>query len=528
MDACSGAAMTWLWGPSALDEWPGNTCAIEADLSTMDGLFAGRFTSPNFLVDRDGIATSKYPADNDEHWEIDPMTGSGPYGEHDVTFWCALPQELDYSCSEGNPEGIAFCKPFPVILYAHGYGGSRAEISLHMGRHNAMGYAMCGVDAYGHGLNVWLDDPIAGATLAIANAEFTRDGLPELGALLATGRDRDLNNDGLSDPGADMWTSDVFHTRDMVRQSVLDYSQLVRILRHMDGENLDGHGRVLGDIDGDGKVDIGGPENTIGMWGISLGGIISGVLAGSEPSIDTVSPNAGGAGLTDITTRQIKVGFPEAVVMPMIGHGGGLYANRQPSNSLEAGEQSDSDCLGWELMVPLMPVNFASCLSPTTTPKIWRFAAIDNVNPGDRVVVENLVSGEQISRVVTPQGWFRAGIAADALDSISRRPVLGALGNSTGEMRVDDPTLVGDAIEIRLYEGDSDVLKATVNTFEQELEFQGSVYPEGSTLVVLQEGLGYDRNTADFARFLAIAQSALSPGSGRVGTYGCGTIRLQL
>ena len=46
--ACSGAAMTWLWGPSALDEWPGNTCAIGADLASMDGLFAGRFTSPNF------------------------------------------------------------------------------------------------------------------------------------------------------------------------------------------------------------------------------------------------------------------------------------------------------------------------------------------------------------------------------------------------------------------------------------------------------------------------------------------------
>ena len=31
-----------------------------------------------------------------------------------------------------------------------------------------------------------------------------------------------------------------------------------------------------GDIDGDGQIDIGGAQNTIGMWGISLGGIISG------------------------------------------------------------------------------------------------------------------------------------------------------------------------------------------------------------------------------------------------------------
>ena len=93
-------------------------------------------------------------------------------------------------------------------------------------------------------------------------------------------------------------------------------------------------------------------------------------------------------------------------------------------------------------------------------------------------------------------------------------------------MKVDDPTLVGDAIEVRLYEGDSEVLKATVNTFEQELSFQGSVYPEGSTLVVLQEGLGYDRNTADFARFLAIAQSALS--SADPGVWGAYTAVEQL
>ena len=59
----------------------------------------------------------------------------------------------------------------------------------------------CVVDAYGHGLNVWLDDPVAGATLAIANAEFTRDGVLEPVPFWPLA-DRDLNNDGLSDPGA--------------------------------------------------------------------------------------------------------------------------------------------------------------------------------------------------------------------------------------------------------------------------------------------------------------------------------------
>ena len=37
--------------------------------------------------------------------------------------------------------------------------------------------------------------------------------------------------------------------------------------------------------------------------GISLGGIVAGVLKGAEPGFDAVSPNAGGAGLTDIGAR---------------------------------------------------------------------------------------------------------------------------------------------------------------------------------------------------------------------------------
>ena len=107
-----------------------------------------------------------------------------------------------------------------------------------------------------------------------------RYGVPEFSAVLTIGRDRDLNNDGFADSGADQWTADVFHTRDMVRQEALEHMQLVRILRSIDGRQAE-DGTVLGDIDGDGAPDLGGPENTIGAWGISLGGIVSGVLAGA-------------------------------------------------------------------------------------------------------------------------------------------------------------------------------------------------------------------------------------------------------
>ena len=94
----SGLALSWLWGPSALNEWPANRCSISSDLSSM-GWFEVHFQHPT-LADKDGIATEKYPADNDERLEMNVETGELKYGSTDV-LWCALPQELDTSCSEG-------------------------------------------------------------------------------------------------------------------------------------------------------------------------------------------------------------------------------------------------------------------------------------------------------------------------------------------------------------------------------------------------------------------------------------------
>ena len=137
-----------------------------------------------------------------------------------------------------------------------------------------MGYAMCALDAYGHGLNILLGDNEFASDVSLAFRVLSTFGIPDYQQLLMRGRDRDLNNDGLPDSGADMWTSDIFHTRDMVRQTSLEYSQFVRILRSFDGTQRDAAGYLLGDVDGDGVVDFAGPQTAIGMWGISLGGII--------------------------------------------------------------------------------------------------------------------------------------------------------------------------------------------------------------------------------------------------------------
>lgn len=513
--ACTGHAFSWLWG-QALGEWGPNMCAVEADLSALGGLFGGTFSAPDLLVDREGEATPRYPSTHDERWELDWTTGEAVYGETEVTFWCALPIEKSEGCTPGNPNGEPFCAPFPVILYGHGYGGSRAEITLHMGRHAAMGYAMCSLDFYGHGLSRWFDSPEEATALALARGQFGIDGVRELGALLIKGRDRDLNNDGRSDPGMDQWTADLFHTRDMVRQSALEAIQFVRILRSMDGEARGADGRLLGDVDGDGDVDLGGPTNTISSWGISLGGIVHGVLAGAEPSLNAVSPNAGGAMLSDISSRSSQPGVPEAVILPMLGQLVGACipadAHQRPlpvgaaggDDCLRGRGQSEGPFVGGDLRLAFFNTDQARF-------HMREFAVVPGVEPGDRLRLRNLANGEEAWATLGPRGWARVGVASDALDAVSRRPLLGLTGDAPGPGRAADNTLLADRLEVTIFAADGETEKARVSTFDREVEFQGTIYPAGSTLVALQQGLGYRRNQSDFRRFFGLVQSAISP-----------------
>ena len=510
--ACAGAGFTWFW-TEAQGEWEPNLCAIEADMSTISMLTFGTFEAPNLLVDKDGDATPQYAHEQDERWDLDPVAGTATAGTTEIPFWCALPYEReDVSCSEGNPEGQPWCKPFPVALYLHGYGSNRNEMSLHMGRHTAMGMALCGMDMPGHGLNRWQQDPEAAVGLALATGQMIRYGVPEFGAMLTIGRDRDLNNDGLADSGADQWTADVFHTRDMVRQEALDHMQLVRMLRSMDGREA-ADGTILGDVDGDGEPDIGGPDNTIGAWGVSLGGIVSGVLAGAEPALDAVSPNAGGAGLTDISTRAALGGVSDAVLGPMVGpYIAGCLPMDDHDRAVTDGE--GGDCAVGKGQrdgpYPAGQLRLFQLAHDAAKMRMWEFGALDGVRPGDRVRLDNLVNGETKEVVVNERGWFRVAVPSDALDAIEKRVALGMADGQTSAT-ASDTTALGDALVLTLLDGETGAVKHTVDTFLESVDFQGVVHPAGQPLVALQRGLGLDRATPEIRRFTAIAQHAVNP-----------------
>jgi hypothetical protein len=509
--ACAGAAVTLLWARGQ-SEWGPNMCAMEADWTSLSAFFSGTFSAPNLMVDTDGRATPRYPDDHDEYWKLDYLTGEITYGRTEPRFICGLPLELDTSCSPGNPEGRPFCRPFPVILYAHGYGSAKGESLSHIGRHTAMGYAACGIDSFGHGLNRALEDPVVGSRFNLARLLFAPFGADVLMQMVLAGRDRDLNNDGLSDPGADQWTADLFHTRDMVRQHALEFMQMLRILRAMDGTTRGDDGGLLGDVDGDGRVDLGGPRNIVGMWGISLGGIVAGVLAGIEPGFDAVSPNAGGASLTDVTARLGQGGLPEAVLLPMLGpfmagcipidqsqnpltegEGGRCFPQDGREGSQPAGELT----LGW----------YAYDFNRFATHVV---ATLQGVQAGDIVRLTNLDKNITREARITERGWFRLSVPADALDPLERRPLLGLTDESTQPVAYANTPELGDRVRIEVLDATGTVSRGVVDTFQREITFQGTTYPEGAPLVVLQKGLAYQRNSPDFRRFVAIAQTAIT------------------
>src|SRR5207248_5714866 len=134
------------------------------------------------------------------------------------------------------------------------------------------GFGMMDIEAFGHGLDV---DPLLALVL---QQVLQQHGMGAFAQNILKSRARDLDNDGVPDSGGDFWTADTFHTRDVVRQSIVDWFQLVRILKNFDGKatmQLGDKSVPAGDFNGDGIPDLGGPDAPYFVFGSSLGGLLA-------------------------------------------------------------------------------------------------------------------------------------------------------------------------------------------------------------------------------------------------------------
>ncbi len=483
----------------------------------IDYIAIGRFDSP-FLLE--GGPESRDPK---AAFDLDFVTGSGSVTTDSVNFFLVVPKATDQ-----------FHQPFDVNIYGHGYTGNFLEGILYGGNLAEHGLATIGINAMGHGLD--LGDA---ATETLAKALFSGACAGPLFNALTETRARDLDENGRADSGGDFWSSYLFHTRDGVRQSILDHIQLVRILRtfgQAEGQmtcknadtgwdqpaseacdtNGDGEPEIAGDFDGDGVPDIGGPEAHYGTWGESLGGILSGIHGSIDAYVTAASPGSGGGGLTDIGVRSFQGGVIEAVLLRLWGP---LLVTVPSSERAACTGSAESDpddctvCKAGEVSVRWVMPN----LNDTGE------LEIGCVDPNDlkntTVLVYNEDNGELRCARVGDDATMRVGIPTTIGDRVT-------LNFYDGVDMVEDydscrPTFdLGDTPRTTIASyGKGRLPEGTPNgTASAECGsstcgmFQGVFYGEGDALVAPAEGYGQIRQTPPLRRFLQLAQMALDPG----------------
>jgi len=436
-------------GEQLLGEYMSMAQPFVDSFAHVDYFASGSFVSPDFL--RTGEDGRDPAAVHEENFDVDLKSGRAEVESKVHRLIIAVPKE--------TAEHKA---PFPVVVYCHSYSSFRAESLGFAGFMAREGFATVGIDAWGHGLP--LDYAVEELIIAFGKSY----GFLPFAETLLHGRARDLNGNGAMDSGGDYWTAYAFHTRDVVRQSVVDHFQLIRVLRGFDGtrtweldQDGDGKDDLAGDFNGDGKVDLGGPDAEYYAWGQSGGGIHSAVLGPLEPRIRATAPTAGGGGLSDVGMRTMLGGVRNAVMLRTMG-------------PLVLGEPTGDGGLRVFMRVALSNENEGLHLG-----------TVQGVEPGDRVAVKNLDTMEEFTATVQTGRRFRVSMAADRDDWF--------------RVIFRDPR--GREI-------------TRIERFERDATFGAGETPNfhaGDPLRTPTEGFGIERCTPDLRRFVGLFQMILEP-----------------
>jgi hypothetical protein len=420
---------------------------FKATMASVDYVVAGAVSSPQLFPRKDdkGAMLPLY----EQVWDLDKK----PRAE-DVPFWMFVPKERK--------------GPAPVAIFIHGHGGSMFDALPFAGLLAGYGIATMGIDAPGHGIG------LPAGQIALIRGFFDNAGLSGLADVLLNGRAIDWTGDGQVDPGDDYWSAYVFHTRDMVRQTMLDGMQIVRTLRGFDGKAkwaFDPLGKgapgLAGDFDGDGVVDVGG-EAPIHVIGGSLGGITGSVFAGVEPHLSTGVAIVPGGMLSEIGIRSTLSGVKDAMVLRTVGpvfFSDGAHLMAHVNNG-----QTDDVTL--------------------------QIADLPTLAPQDTVVITNGKTGEYRCAAVQPTGVFRITVSVDAGDPLALRVYKG----------VADPRPT-EGCEIPTTKP-----YVELETFGYEVSLGEKTFAKGSALVAPTDGFGLRRATPDLRRFLGLSQVALEAG----------------
>lgn len=430
--------------------------AVMASQSYVDYHVMGSFRSPQLFERYDD--EGNFLPFNAQSWPGDlDRVPAAAVGE-DVTFWLTVPRR------EISPRGED--RPAPVVLLGHGYGSNRLEALTFAGYLAQYGVATLAIDNVSHGL------VLDAETLEQVGQAVDLFGLGPFVEAVSQGRAYDFNRDGTADSGADFWSSYLFHTRDVVRQTLLDYVQMVRILRTFDGttrwtfdQNQDGTPDLAGDFDGDGTVDVAASAGLHALGG-SLGGMMASLIGALEPQIETIIPISGGGGLADLGIRSQQGGVREAFIFWTLGPM--YYVNADLSTGLARVDLQTAD------------------LNRLVTQTLGEVA---DVRVGDTVVIENLTNGERDCGYIAPDGTARMQIATDRHDRLQIAFYAG-------------PALVTGDEECAVLAGAEPFY--VMDRFERTITYQNRTYRVDDALVAVGEGLGLRRARPDLRRFAGL------------------------
>lgn len=460
---------------------PGVQVIIDAYDGFAERMVSGAFITPNLLTDVDdgGSDTS------DEWWKLNPVTKQIVHAPLRVPFSCVIPKEEN-----------GFKPPFKVGLYGHGYGSSRVEFIAWAGTLARFGIAACAMDFPGHGAS--LDPDQLESTKALL--EVT--GLTPFLYNVFDARARDLNNDGRVDSGGDQWVADPFHTRDQVRQAVLDWMAFTRAIQHCgegemslsaydeNGHPYDtGEKRITCDWDNDGAADIGGPDAQITLFGGSLGGINAGVAAAVIPEISAFVPVVPGGGIADVGIRTEIGGAVEAFVGRLL-------------NPLVQG-YPDGD----GVRITQMAVSI-------TDMRELPIDRIPTIPAGGHVELVNLKTGEMRSAPIFPDGHFRVAILSDAMNPTEKRkatgmPDSGPVADTIYEIPHNDG--LGDPLVLDVFDADGNLVKE-IDSWSSDVVHEGITMRAGSPLVAMAEGNGELRGSPTARRLATVSAMVLEGG----------------
>lgn len=458
----------------------------------------GSFQAPYYLGDPDAESVR-------DHFELDFTTGRGRVSRDRVPFWIAVPKAQR-----------GFKAPFPTVAWAQGTGLFAEEMLVRAGYFAQHGLAMMSIDMPGHGL------VLEKGIQTLAQGILTPSCMVPLVNGLAGGRARDLNGDGKSDSGGLLWTAHLFHSRDNIRQSVLDLMQATRVLRAFGKpgeEDYDRNGTkdLMGDFNADGTPDI-GANAPIFIAGNSYGGIVSQVAGALDPNASAVFPISGAGGLAiDIAARSAlvvdsvvgQVLTPIVISVPADAR---PPVDDEPQTKCQAGERSVRLVVMDIISGSVVTGQFSSgktemevaCLRP------------DELGPDMTVVVTNVRSRKAHCATTGQDGRFRIPVAANRGDRLDIQvyPAKHAV-DSYASCRVPKDTPVGRRIQT----WEQAALKLTSVADENATceaeggcqQFQGKFYGVGDPLVAPQEGLGLHRQSPEVRRLLQLAQAAIDP-----------------